>query len=169
MIGDLFRKNKYAAFVWLVLRLYLGVTWLTLGIGKITDGFNAQGFLSGAVANPVMREGSMVYPNYVAFLEHVALPNADLINVVIPMGEILVGLGLIAGVLTSFAAFFAIVMNMSFLMAGTVSTNPWMIALTFFLLVAGANAGRFGGDRWLLPYISKKLYSNSKAARARHS
>lgn len=169
MIGDLFRKNKYAAFVWLVLRLYLGVTWLTLGIGKITDGFNAQGFLSGAVANPVMREGSMVYPNYVAFLEHVALPNADLINVIIPMGEILVGLGLIAGVLTSFAAFFAIVMNMSFLMAGTVSTNPWMIALTFFLLVAGANAGRLGGDRWLLPYISKKLYSNSKAARARHS
>ncbi|WP_447927824.1 MULTISPECIES: DoxX family protein [unclassified Vreelandella] len=156
MIGDLFRKNKYAAFVWLVLRLYLGVTWLMLGIGKITGGFDAQGFLSNAVANPVMREGSMVYPNYVAFLEHFALPYADVFNVVIPMGEMLVGLGLIAGVLTSFAAFFAIVMNMSFLMAGTVSTNPWMIALTFFLLVAGANAGRFGGDRWVLPYIKHR-------------
>ncbi len=156
MIGDLFRKNKYMAFVWLVLRLYLGVTWLMLGIGKITGGFDAQGFLSNAVANPVMREGSMVYPNYVAFLEHFALPYAEVFNVVIPIGEILVGLGLIAGVLTSFAAFFAIVMNMSFLMAGTVSTNPWMIALTFFLLVAGANAGRFGGDRWVLPYIKHR-------------
>ena len=85
------------------------------------------------------------------------MPNADVINLIIPLGEVLVGLGLIVGVLTSFAAFFAIVMNMSFLIAGTVSTNPWMIALTFFLLVAGANAGRFGGDRWVLPYMKKKL------------
>ncbi|MBE0462086.1 MAG: DoxX family protein [Halomonadaceae bacterium] len=163
MISDLFRTNKYAAFVWLVLRLYLGITWLTLGIGKMTSGFDAQGFLSNAVANPVMREGSMVYPNYVAFLDNVALPYADIINVVIPFGEVLVGLGLIVGVLTSYAAFFAIVMNMSFLMAGTVSTNPWMIALTFFLLVAGANAGRFGGDRWVLPYIRNKIVRDRHA------
>lgn len=163
MISDLFRTNKYAAFVWLVLRLYLGITWLTLGIGKMTSGFDAQGFLSNAVANPVMREGSMIYPNYVAFLDNVALPYADIINVVIPFGEVLVGLGLIVGVLTSYAAFFAIVMNMSFLMAGTVSTNPWMIALTFFLLVAGANAGRFGGDRWVLPYIRNKIVRDRHA------
>lgn len=163
MIGDLFRRNKYMALVWLLLRLYLGATWLTLGIGKITGGFNAAGFLSSAVANPVMREGSAVYPNYVAFLEHFALPYADVINVIIPLGEVLVGLGLIVGVLTSFAAFFAIVMNMSFLMAGTVSTNPWMIALTFLLLVAGANAGRLGGDRWVLPYIKKRLGLGSPA------
>lgn len=157
MIGDLFRQSKYAALVWLAFRLYLGITWLSLGIGKLTGGFDAQGFLSNAVANPVMREGSMVYPNYVAFLEYFALPYAGMFNVVIPLGEILVGLGLIVGVLTSFAGFFAIVMNMSFLMAGTVSTNPWMIALTFFLLVAGANAGHFGGDRWVLPYIKQRL------------
>ena len=157
MIGEFFRQNKYAALVWLLLRLYLGITWLTLGIGKMTGGFNAEGFLRNAVANPVMREGSMVYPNYVAFLEHVALPYVDVINVMIPLGEVLVGLGLIVGVLTCYAAFFAIVMNMSFLMAGTVSTNPWMIALSFFLLVAGANAGRYGGDRWVLPYIRHRL------------
>ncbi len=157
MIGEFFRQNKYAALVWLLLRLYLGITWLTLGIGKMTGGFNAEGFLSNAVANPVMREGSVVYPNYVAFLEHVALPYADVINVIIPLGEVLVGLGLIVGVLTCYAAFFAIVMNMSFLMAGTVSTNPWMIALSFFLLVAGANAGHYGGDRWVLPYIRHRL------------
>ena len=167
MLGDLFRHNKYMAVVWLLLRLYLGITWLTLGIGKITGGFNAEGFLSDAVANPVMREGSAVYPNYVAFLEHFALPYADVINVIIPLGEVLIGLGLVAGVLTSFAAFFAIVMNMSFLMAGTVSTNPWMIALTFFLLVAGANAGRLGGDRWVLPYIKEKLGLRYQTAASR--
>ncbi|HCR97187.1 MAG TPA: Crp/Fnr family transcriptional regulator, partial [Halomonas sp.] len=97
MIGDLFRQSKYAALVWLAFRLYLGITWLSLGIGKLTGGFDAQGFLSNAVANPVMREGSMVYPNYVAFLEYFALPYAGMFNVVIPLGEILVGLGLIGG------------------------------------------------------------------------
>lgn len=167
MIGDLFRHNKYMAVVWLLLRLYLGITWLMLGIGKITGGFNAEGFLLNAVANPVMREGSAVYPNYVAFLENFALPNADVISLIIPLGEVLVGLGLIVGVLTSYAAFFAIVMNMAFLMAGSVSTNPWMIALTFFLLVAGANAGRLGGDRWVLPYINKRLGLPNQTAASR--
>lgn len=157
MIGEFFRESKYAAGAWLLLRLYLGFTWLLLGWGKVTGGFHAGGFLQGAVTNPVLREGTPIYPNYVAFLENFALPNADLISFFVAWGEIFVGLGLIFGVLTSAAAFFAIVMNMSFLMAGTVSTNPWMIMLTFFLLVAGANAGRYGGDRWVLPYLRNWL------------
>ncbi|MCS2610988.1 DoxX family protein [Halomonas dongshanensis] len=164
MIGHLLRTHPFAALVWLVLRLYLGITWLHHGIGKMTDGFDAAGFLGNAVANPVMHQGEVVYPTYVAFLEHVALPYASVFNVMIPLGEILVGLGLIAGVLTSWAAFFGIVMNMSFLMAGTVSTNPWMIALTFFLLVAGANAGRLGGDRWVLPYLRRTLFARLHAS-----
>ncbi|PMR75100.1 DoxX family protein [Billgrantia endophytica] len=157
MLGEFFRKNQYAAGMWLLLRLYLGITWLTLGWGKITGGFSAEWFLADAVENPVMREGSLVYPNYVAFLERFALPYADLISFCVAWGELLVGLGLIFGVLTSAAAFFAIVMNMSFLMAGTVSINPWMIMLSIFLLVAGANAGRYGGDHWVLPYLRARF------------
>lgn len=157
MIVHFFRHSQYAAMAWLLLRLYLGITWVHHSYEKFTGGFNAEGFLSGAVANPVMHAGSVVYPNYVAFLEHVALPNVALFNVMIPLGELLVGLGLIAGVLTPYAAFFGIVMNMSFLMAGTVSTNPWMITLSFFLLVAGANAGRYGGDRWVMPWLRHRL------------
>ena len=43
---------------------------------------------------------------------------------VITVGEILVGLGLIFGVLTGIAAFFGRLMNVNYLKAGTVSTNP---------------------------------------------
>jgi len=46
------RESKIAAALLLILRLYLGYKWLTSGWGKITGGgFNASGFLQGAVAN----------------------------------------------------------------------------------------------------------------------
>ena len=47
----------------------------------------------------------------------------------IVFGEIAVGIGLIFGVLTGFAAFFGAMMNMSFLLAGSASTNPVLFAL----------------------------------------
>ncbi|GAE36584.1 DoxX family protein [Halalkalibacter akibai] len=158
MIGQFFRENKYAAAVWMFLRVYLGWTWLTIGWGKVTGDFHAGGYLQGSVANPVLRGEELVYPNYVAFLESFAIPNADLFSVLVAWGEVLVGLGLILGVFTSAASFFGVVMNMSFLFAGTVSTNPWMIMISMFILVAGANAGRYGGDRWVLPYVKNLLF-----------
>ncbi|GAE27264.1 D-tyrosyl-tRNA deacylase [Halalkalibacter wakoensis JCM 9140] len=158
MIGQFLRENKYAAGIWLVLRVYLGWSWLTAGWGKVTGDFNAGGYLQGSVANPVMSGEALVYPNYVAFLESIAIPNADLFSFVVAWGEVLVGLGLILGVFTSAAAFFGVVMNMSFLFAGTVSTNPWMILISMFIMAAGANAGRYGGDRWVLPYLKSVVF-----------
>lgn len=80
----------------------------------VTGAFNAGGFLQGSVANPVMKGEAAVFPNYIAFLENFAIPNADLFSNLVAWGEILVGLGLILGVLTSAAAFFGVVMNLSF-------------------------------------------------------
>ncbi|WP_332696805.1 DoxX family protein [Halalkalibacter lacteus] len=100
------------------------------------------------------------YPNYVAFLENVAIPNADVFSVIVAWGEVLVGLGLIVGVFTSAAAFFGVVMNMSFMFAKTVSSNPWMGMISMFILAAGANAGRYGGDRWVLPYVKNLVFKN---------
>ncbi|MBU8909089.1 DoxX family protein, partial [Desertibacillus haloalkaliphilus] len=96
----------------------------------------------------------------VSFLEGIAIPNADLFSFMVAWGEVLVGLGLILGVFTSAAAFFGVVMNMSFLFAGTISSNPWMILISMFILAAGANAGRYGGDRWVLPYLKSVVFKN---------
>ncbi|MCD8510314.1 MAG: Crp/Fnr family transcriptional regulator, partial [Bacillus sp. (in: Bacteria)] len=74
--------------------------------------------------------------------------------------EVLVGLGLLLGVLTTAAAFFGIMMNFAFLFAGTISSNPWMVLLTIFILAAGYNAGRIGGDRWVIPYIRTVVFKN---------
>jgi thiosulfate dehydrogenase (quinone) large subunit len=159
MFNQFLRENKISAAILTVLRLYLGYEWLTAGYHKLSSGgFEAAGFLKGAIANPVKGpDGSIVYATYVGFLKHFALPNAHLFNSIIPLGEFLVGLGLILGCLTTAAAFFALVMNFSYLMAGTVSSNPLDILLGVIILAAGYNAGRIGLDRLVIPFIRKMI------------
>ncbi len=158
MFNKLLRENNIVAGILTVIRVYLGWHWLSAGWGKITGGgFDASGFLAGAVANPVAKGEDLVYPTFVKFLESFALPNAGLFNVLIPWGEFLVGLGLILGCLTTYAAFFALVMNFSFLFAGTISSNPFDIMLALFIVAAGYNAGKFGLDRFVTPYLSKLI------------
>lgn len=149
------RENKYAAGFLLILRVYIGWQWMTAGFHKLVDGFNATGYLSNAVANPVMKGEEVIYPTFTAFLEHFALPNVGIINFLIPVGEFLVGLGLILGALTTAAAFFGLLMNFMFLFAGTVSTNPWMVLIGGIIFMAGTNAGKFGVDYYLMPLIRK--------------
>ena len=153
------RNNKIAAGLMVLARFYLGWKWLDAGWHKLTsaDGFHAGGFLGNAIKNPVLETGTQeaLYPNYVYFLKHFAVPNGKLFDFLIPWGEFLVGLGLILGALTTAAAFFGVLMNFMFLLAGTVSSNPWLILFGMITMVAGANAGRFGVDYYLLPYLKK--------------
>ena len=161
MVMNFLRNNQIAAGLLAVLRVYLGWSWLSAGWKKVTgDPFNAGGYLNGAVNNPVVSNGEVVYPTYLAFLEKFAIPNAEIFSFMVAWGEVLVGLGLILGVLTTYAAFFGVVMNFAFMFAGTVSSNPWMILLSIFILVAGYNAGRFGGDRWVMPYLKNLIFKN---------
>lgn len=152
------RTNKYASYLLLVLRLYLGYSWFTAGLHKLTGGFDASGFLKGAIANPVKGpEGDVIFGWWVSFLQHVALPNVDAFNVLVPIGETAIGLGLLLGCLTTTAMFFGLFMNFAFFLSGTVSHNPRDIFLGFIILTAGYNAGKIGLDRWVVPAIRKSV------------
>ena len=156
MFNQFLRENKIAAGILTVLRLYLGYEWMTAGYHKLAGGFDTAGFLKGAIANPVKGpDGSAVYGWYVNFLQHMALPNAHIFNTIIPLGEFLVGVGLILGCLTTAAMFFGLVMNFSYMFAGTVSSNPLDILIGVIIIAAGYNAGRIGLDRWVVPFIRK--------------
>ncbi|NUK31624.1 DoxX family protein [Parageobacillus sp. VR-IP] len=148
------REHTSASVIMVLFRLYLGYAWITAGWHKITEGFDASGFLKGALAKAV-GEHPAVQGWWAAFIEHFALPNVGLFNVLVPWGEFLVGIALILGIFTTFAALMGAVMNFAFMFSGTTSTNPQMVLLTVFILVAGANAGRYGLDHWVLPYIRK--------------
>ncbi|MBA4601806.1 DoxX family protein [Thermoactinomyces mirandus] len=162
MIVKWLRESQSASVLLLLVRLYLGYSWLTSGFGKITEGFDASGFLKGALAKAA-GEHPAVQAWWESFIKGFALPNVELFNFLVPWGEFLVGLGLIVGLFTTAAAFFGLVMNFSFLLSGTVSTNPQMVLLTIFVAVAGYNAGRYGLDRYVIPRLREKMKKPKKA------
>ncbi|KAB8131035.1 DoxX family protein [Gracilibacillus oryzae] len=161
MFVNLLRENRIVAAVLTFLRVYIGYQWVVGGWGKITGGgFDAGGFIQGAIGKAT-GDHPAVQGWWAAFLENVALPGADIFTFLVMWGELLVGIALILGLFTNFAALMGIIMNFAFLFSGTVSTNGQMILLTLFILVAGYNAGRFGLDRYAIPYIRKMYMKNN--------
>jgi len=49
-------------------------------------------------------------------------------------------------------------MNFMFMFAGTVSTNPKMVLLGFIVMLAAGNAGKFGGDFYVLPWLKANVW-----------
>jgi thiosulfate dehydrogenase (quinone) large subunit len=156
MFVNFLRENRTMAFLLTVVRIYLGYEWTVAGWHKIVDGFDATGFLKGSIGKAA-GDHPAVQTWWADFLEGFALPNVSIFNVLIPWGEFLVGIALIIGVFTTFAALMGITMNFAFLLSGTTSTNPQMVLLTIFLLVAGYNAAKIGGDNWIIPYIRREI------------
>ncbi len=148
------------AWIWLLLRLYVGWEWLVAGWGKLNNpawtgdaaGTAISGFVNGALAKT---EGA--HPDvqgwYAAFLQTFVLPHATLWSYLITWGEILVGIALIVGIFTGIAAFFGSFMNINYLLAGTVSTNPVLFVIATWLVLAWKTAGWWGLDRWVLPAL----------------
>ncbi|MGE6377592.1 DoxX family membrane protein [Peribacillus muralis] len=159
---DLLRKNKIVAGILAIFRIYLGYQFLHAGFGKIVGGsFDTTGFLQGAIASST-GEHPAVQGWWALFLENVALPNSGLFTFLVQWGELLVGIALILGLFTNFAVLMGMLMNFSFLFSGTVSTNAQMVLLGIFVVVAGENSGRYGLDRYAIPYFRKLLKNGTK-------
>ncbi|MBW8351487.1 DoxX family membrane protein [Bacillus sp. IITD106] len=140
-------ENRFVAIIWAVARIWLGLQWLEAGWHKL-GAFDAGGFLQGAIAK-AGGEFPAVQGWYADFLQNVALPNVKIINILIPWGEILVGLGLIVGALTLPALIAGAFMNLNFLLAGTISTNPILLALAVILLFVIKGTQYYGFDHFL--------------------
>lgn len=149
-----------AAWLWLIVRLYLGYEWISSGLEKIGSpvwmGDRAGAALVG-FANGALKKTGGEHPDvqgwYAAFLQDLVIPNASVFARLVAIGETAVGIALVLGALTGIAAFFGILMNANYLLAGTVSTNPVLIILGALVMLAWRNAGWIGLDRWLLPAL----------------
>jgi thiosulfate dehydrogenase [quinone] large subunit len=156
---SLFGSVKWA-WIWLLMRLYAGYEWTAAGLSKINSpawtGDDAGAALSGFVKG-ALQKTSGAHPDvqgwYAAFLRGVVLPNAGLWGRMVASGELLAGVALILGIFTGIAAFFGGFMNMNYLLSGSVSTNPVLLAVAVLLVLAWKTAGWWGFDRWLLPAL----------------
>ena len=170
----IFTSSTKSAPFWLIVRLYLGYEFFMAGWEKLLNpawfgsdaGASLQGFVNGAVAKTVCAPtvaASACHPAvqmwYASFLESTVLPHLTLWSNAVVVGELLIGLGLIVGLFTGVAAFFAFFMSLNFLLAGTVSTNPILITLAIGLVSARRVAGYWGLDYYARPFLKRRFRS----------
>lgn len=157
-ISRFFLGSVGSSVLWFVVRMDVGAQWLLAGWEKVgspawgTSGKAITGFVAGALAQTGGPHPS-VQGWYAWFLQHIVLPNAGLFSFLITWGEVAVGLGVLLGVLTGIAAGFGVLMNLNYLLAGTVSINPVLGMFGLFLVVSWRVCGWIGFDRWLLPAL----------------
>jgi thiosulfate dehydrogenase [quinone] large subunit len=168
-------SNSRAGLFWLPIRLFLGFAWLDAGWHKFTDpawvgseaGTALRGYWERAASIPEEGRPPITYDWYRSFIQTLLDNGAESwFTYLITFGEIAVGIGLILGILTGFAAFFGALMNMSFLLAGSASTNPVLFTLAIGVILAWKVAGYYGVDRWLLPMLGTPWHPAVLSGRA---
>ncbi len=165
-------SDTHFSWVWLPLRLYVGWQWLMAGWEKATNpawvgpqaGSAIKGFLQGAVQNAGGTHPAVMHW-YADFIGTIPLLHPMFFSYLITFGELAVGAGLMVGAFTGIAAFFGILMNFNYLFAGAVSTNPLLLLIELFLMLAWRNAGWIGMDRFLLPYLGVPWRSGTAFAK----
>ncbi|OGG48905.1 hypothetical protein A3G63_01560 [Candidatus Kaiserbacteria bacterium RIFCSPLOWO2_12_FULL_52_8] len=160
----LFANPRSASF-WLVVRLYVGWEWFSAGLDKVLDpewfgtgaGASLQGFVQGALAKTGGAHPA-VQSWYATFLQSTVLSQLTAWSNLVAVGELLVGIALILGLLTGVAAFFGLFMNLNFLLAGTTSINPQLFVLALGLVLARRVAGYIGADYYARSILRRLFY-----------
>jgi thiosulfate dehydrogenase [quinone] large subunit len=160
-IAELLFTSTRLAWLWLALRVWLGWQWFTSGLGKFTNpawmdsGAALRAYWERAVAIPdAPARPAITYDWYRDFLNQLLAGHHEVwFAKLVVLGELAIGLGLILGAFVGLAAFFGALMNWSFLMAGTTSTNPILLIVAVALMLAWKVAGYYGLDRYLLPLL----------------
>lgn len=168
-------KDPRSAVLWLPARIFLGWEWFDAGLHKVQDpkwlntGEAIRSYWQRAVTVPEPpARPSISFDWWRGIIQGLLDSNSHTwFGPLIAIGEVLVGVGLIVGALVGVAAFFGILMNTSFLLSGSVSTNPIMLLLGIAIILAWKVAGWFGLDRWLLPALGTPWHKGKLLGGAR--
>jgi len=132
--------NKVGLFI---IRIYVGVTFLLAGIGKIWPGFDFSKFSEGwlkteGLKGELAAEVGSIRPGlsfYRSLVENTFIPNASILTYIVVFGGMLVGIALIVGLLTRIASALGIVIAAAiFLLTWEAGFLPWtMLSNTAFV------------------------------------
>ncbi len=148
------------AWVWLILRIWVGYKWVDAALHKIDNpawvqtGDALKGFWTGAVQMPEQGRPPIAFDWYRGFIQYLLDIEAyTWFAKLIAYGELLVGIALILGLFTGIAAFLGGFMNWNFIMAGAASTNGLLFLVSVLLVMAWKVSGYVGLDYFTLPYL----------------
>ena len=153
-------SSPKAAWIWLVLRVWLGYQWIEAGLHKIHNpawvdtGVALKGYWENAVVIPEAGRPAIAFDWYRGFIQMMLDAEAwTWFAPLVAYGELIIGIALIVGFFTGISAFFGGFMNWNFMMAGSASTNPMLFVVAVGLIMAWKVAGYIGADYFLLRAI----------------
>ena len=161
-------SNPRSAWLWLVIRLYLGYEWITAGLHKmgpewLNGGTALKGFWMNAVKVPEQGKPPIAFDWYRNFIQFMLdTQSYTWCAKLVAFGEVLIGVGLILGAFVGIAAFFGALLNWNFIMAGAASTNAVLFTLAILLMLAWKVAGYVGLDYYLLPLLGTPWRNETK-------
>jgi thiosulfate dehydrogenase [quinone] large subunit len=159
---DFIFSNPKMAWLWLIVRVWLGYQWITSGYGKLTNpgwmsgGSALKGFLGFSIQTALAAESHppIAYKWYLGFLQGIVDSGAyTWMAKLVAVGEFLIGVGLVLGLFTAVAAFFSGFMVWNFALAGTAGVAPMFLLLSVLLVAAWRIAGLWGLDRFRFEYV----------------
>ena len=155
-----FLSDPRAGWLFLPLRIWLGYQWFEAGLHKVTSaawmstGSALQGYWTGAVAIPATGNPPITFAWYRSFLQFLLNTQSyTWFAKLVAVGEVGVGVLLIIGAFTGFAAFFGGLMNWNYMMAGSASTNPLLFVIAVAIILGWKVAGYIGADYVLLRWL----------------
>jgi thiosulfate dehydrogenase [quinone] large subunit len=149
------KQVHFSGWVFLPLRLFLGITFVYAGIQKLTDPQFFHRSTPGYIGNQII---AFAHNSPIrALLIHVALPHAVLFGFLIAFGEIAIGLGTLVGLLARPAAFFGLLLSLIFFLSASWHVYPYFygadIVFVFAWLTLLLHGPRYTGlpvaDSWL--------------------
>lgn len=161
-------NNPRAAWIWLLIRIWLGYQWIEASLSKLDNpawmqtGSVLKDFWSAAVQVPADTRPPITLDWYRAFIQYLLDSQAYMwFAKLVSYGELLVGIALILGAFTGIAAFFGGLMNWNYMMVGPTSATPVFFVAALGLIMAWKIAGYLGLDYFLLPIIGR-LWNRNK-------
>ena len=147
------KTSKLAALVWTAMRVWLGVMWIQAGSAKLW-GAEAAGFLhnNGAGVAGFATHGTPAYSWWGSFLHSFVVPNAGAIGVLVAVGEFAIGVALVAGLFTRFAALGSLALLFTYVMSGTASVCAFYAAFAIVILVMWRTSSWIGLDGLIAGY-----------------
>jgi thiosulfate dehydrogenase [quinone] large subunit len=141
-------------YLWYIslLRIFVGYYMLAQGIGKYQRDFPKGDWIGRQIGDIPALD---LYPWYKRFLMEYVMPHHDLFGYLVMVGEILVGLCLLVGLLTRFNASVALFMLVNYLLGpgmargGALQAQQQLFILTLLVILLSGAGRTLGLDGFL--------------------
>lgn len=160
MIDLVFNKTAFS-WLWLIVRVYVGIQWLSASIMKLNSpawmktGEALKAFWANAVLIPPPPAHPAIYYDWFRHLTQIMLDSQSYLWFAkfVAIGEFMVGLALILGFMVGTTAFIGGIMHLGLLLEGGIGAAPILLVLEVLLIVAWKTAGYYGLDRYFFNFI----------------